>query len=87
MADVANTADDFWGVQAALASKKTPLAVGSWIEMVSGVEGRDKLLKVVQFYARARRWRCAEAGAEDAAAAWGGLFQSVQEGRKSARVL
>ena len=79
--------DDFWGISAALSTKESPSALGSWVGMVSKVEGRDKLLKFVQFAARFFKWRCLGVGDAAAAASWHGLFSSVQEGRKSVRVL
>jgi len=81
-----DTDDDFWGIETAIASKQTPFAVGSWIGMVSGVEGRDKFLKIVQFYAKYMKYQ-RESDSKEAAAAWGGLMTSVQEGRKSVRWL
>jgi len=73
-------------VREAFGQKATTLALGSWTTMVSTVEGRDKMMKVIQFSSRFMAWHCA---ARDPAAArrWTGLFKSSQEGRKSIRVL
>jgi len=78
-----NTDDDFWGITEAINSKATPGAIGSWISMVNKTEGRDKLLKIVQFGARFFKWQSSKADA----AIWNNLYLSVQEGRKSVRVL
>ena len=79
--------DDFWGFNEYFADKANPFAVGNWVSLVSKVEGRDKLFKMVQFTSRAFKWLSAESGDAKQEAFWIALYKSIQEGRKSVRLL
>jgi hypothetical protein len=89
MASAATADDDgdFWGAAEYFGDKANPFAVGNWVGLVSLVEGRDKLLKMVQFTARVSNWQSAQSGDAKQEAAWSALYKSIQEGRKSARLL
>lgn len=79
--------DDMWGARAFFLDKGNLFSIGNWIAMVSGVEGRDKLLKAAQFAARIGKWQSAQHGSESGVKSWQGLMLSIQEGRKSVRIL
>ena len=72
-------------LSAALASKASPLFLGSWTTMAANVEGRDKSVKIVQFGARALKYYSEVQGLD--ASGWDALFKTTQEGRKSARIM
>mmetsp|Transcript_70004 Transcript_70004/g.137623 ORF Transcript_70004/g.137623 Transcript_70004/m.137623 type:complete len:326 (+) Transcript_70004:30-1007(+) len=79
--------DDYFGINESLASKATPFVLGNWITLVSNVEGRDKLFKLVQFLARYLKWHKLQLGDVGQSEVFGNLSSSILESRKSARWL
>jgi hypothetical protein len=78
---------DYWGAKEFFDDKANPFEVENWLGLISTVEGRDKFLKLIQFTARTLRWHSAQYGDEAQEDAFAALYQSILEGRKSARIL
>ena len=81
------TDEDFFGFHEAIDSKATPFAIGNWVAMVTHVEGRDKVLKLVQYLARSLKWCYLQQGNIAESESFANVQSSVLESRKSMRLL